>query len=500
MNAHKNFLHIEALEELFADVQSQQVLADQKTFVDCEPKFPVSVILTEYRKIKNEQDFDLKSFVLSHFKLPENNELPADFRAAATAEEHINLLWDVLTKYPEANNGTLIPLPGKFIVPGGRFREIFYWDSYFTMLGLQVAKRVDLIESMINNFAYLIDEFGFIPNGNRTYFLSRSQPPFFSLMIELLSEEKGTDALVQYLPQLEKEYAFWMNGAEELSVNKKSEKRTVLMPGGEVLNRYWDSLNTPRPEGYVEDIEVAEKAGNEDGEVFRHLRAGAESGWDFSSRWCADKMNLDTIHTIDIVPVDLNCLLLHLEETLAGIYTLKSDKENAEIFRDKYVERKQAILKYFWNEDDKMFADYDFIRECSTGIATAAMAYPLFFKVGTQHQAEATAYYLENKFLNPGGIVTTLVSSGQQWDAPNGWAPLQWIAYKGVMNYGFNELANKIKLNWISNVERVFKQTGKLTEKYNVVDLSLNAGGGEYPNQDGFGWTNGVYLRLKCEK
>ena len=211
-------------------------------------------------------------------------------------------------------------------------------------------------------------------------------------------------------------------------------------------------------------------------------------------------MNLDTIHTIDIVPVDLNCLLLHLEETLAGIYTLKSDKENAEIFRDKYVERKQAILKYLWNEDDKMFADYDFIRNGSTGIATAAMAYPLFFKMVAPYQAEATAYSLENKFLNPGGVVTTLVTSGQQWDAPNGWAPLQWIAYKGVMNYGFNELANKIKLNWISNVERVFKQTGKLTEKYNVVNLSLNAGGGEYPNQDGFGWTNGVYLRLKCEK
>lgn len=496
MNNDK-LLHIEDLQELFVDVQTQQVLSDQKTFVDCEPKFPVEVILYEYSTQKATDDFNLKNFVTTHFQLPVNKGLPESFIISATAEEHVNRLWDVLTKYPEESKGTLIPLPEKFIVPGGRFREIFYWDSYFTMLGLQVAKRVDLIESMVNNFAYLIDEFGFIPNGNRTYFLSRSQPPFFSLMVELLSEEKGKEVLLKYLPQLEKEYAFWMDGAELLSVVNNREKRVVLMPGGEILNRYWDSLNTPRPEGYIEDMEAAEKAQNSDDEIFRHLRAGAESGWDFSSRWFADKMNIDTIHTTDIVPIDLNCLLLHLEKTLEGIYKLNGDKGNAEIFRDKYVERKQTVQRYLWNDYDKMFADYDFIRECSTGIATAAITFPLFVRIATKEQADATTVQLEKDFLKPGGIVTTLVTSGQQWDAPNGWAPLQWIAYKGLMNYGFNDLAKKIKLNWVSNVERVFMQSGKLTEKYDVVDLSLNAGGGEYPNQDGFGWTNGVYLKLK---
>ena len=496
MNNDK-LLHIEDLQELFVDVQTQQVLSDQKTFVDCEPKFPVDVILYEYRTQKATDDFNLKNFVTTHFKLPVNKGLPESFIISATAEEHVNRLWDVLTKYPEESNGTLIPLPEKFIVPGGRFREIFYWDSYFTMLGLQVAKRVDLIESMVNNFAYLIDEFGFIPNGNRTYFLSRSQPPFFSLMVELLSEEKGNEVLLKYLPQLEKEYAFWMDGAELLSVVNNREKRVVLMPGGEILNRYWDSLNTPRPEGYIEDMEAAEKAQNSDGEIFRHLRAGAESGWDFSSRWFADGMRLDTIRTTDIVPIDLNCLLLHLEQTLAEIYNRLNEKNKAENFHSKYFNRNEAIHKYLWSEANRMFADYDVVKSGSTAIATAAMTFPLFVRIATKEQANVTAAQLEYDFLKPGGIITTLVTSGQQWDAPNGWAPLQWLAYKGLMNYGFKELADKIKINWINNVERVFKQTGKLTEKYDVVDLSLNAGGGEYPNQDGFGWTNGVYLKLK---
>lgn len=494
---NKQLLHIEDLQELFVDVQTQQVLSDQKTFVDCEPKHAVEDILKEYRKEKGAEGFNLKAFVLAHFDLPVNKGLPESFVVSATAEEHVNQLWDVLTKYPEESNGTLIPLPEKFIVPGGRFREIFYWDSYFTMLGLQVAKRVDLIESMVNNFAYLIDEFGFIPNGNRTYFLSRSQPPFFSLMVELLSEEKGNEVLLKYLPQLEKEYAFWMDGAELLSVVNNREKRVVLMPGGEILNRYWDSLNTPRPEGYLEDMEVADKAANRDGEIFRHLRAGAESGWDFSSRWLEDEMRLDTIRTTDLVPLDLNCLLLHLEQTLAEIYNRVNEKNKAENFHSKYFNRNEAIHKYLWSEADRMFADYDVVKSGSTAIATAAMTFPLFVGIAAKEQANVTAAQLEYDFLKPGGIITTLVTSGQQWDSPNGWAPLQWLAYKGLMNYGFKELADKIKINWINNVERVFKQTGKLTEKYDVVDLSLNAGGGEYPNQDGFGWTNGVYLKLK---
>ena len=212
---NKRRIYIEEFEELFVDIQVKQILADQKSFVDSEPKYSVKEILEAYRKEKNSVHFNLKDFYLKHFSL--NSCETSERFSFKTIEEHINHLWEVLTKYPDNENGTLIRLPEKFVVPGGRFREIFYWDSYFTMLGLQVSKRIDLIKSMVNNFAYLIDEFGFIPNGNRTYFLTRSQPPFFSLMVELLSEETGEEVFAQYLPQLEKEYNFWMSGSELLN-------------------------------------------------------------------------------------------------------------------------------------------------------------------------------------------------------------------------------------------------------------------------------------------
>jgi alpha,alpha-trehalase len=147
-----------------------------------------------------------------------------------------------------------------------------------------------------------------------------------------------------------------------------------------------------------------------------------------------------------------------------------------------------------------MFVDYDHQQNKPTGCATMAMVYPLVLRVAAQNQAGEVARQIDSKFLQPGGLLTTEVNSGQQWDAPNGWAPLQWMGYRGLMNYNYGTLAGKIKNNWMDNVERVFKTTGKLTEKYDVVNGAKSAGGGEYPNQDGFGWTNGVYLKFKSGK
>jgi alpha,alpha-trehalase len=129
-----------------------------------------------------------------------------------------------------------------------------------------------------------------------------------------------------------------------------------------------------------------------------------------------------------------------------------------------------------------------------------ATVFPLFFNVASKGQAEKIALLIRKKFLFNGGLITTIYKTGQQWDAPNGWAPLQWMAYKGLKNYGFTALALEIKNNWLHNCEKVFAETGKMMEKYNVMDTAITAGGGEYPNQDGFGWTNGVYLKMKSEK
>ena len=207
--------------ELFHAVQMGRVFADSKAFADAHARSDPARILGAYRTRCGQRDFDLASFVAEHFDLydPGLQRSEADLRRPV--REQIEALWDVLTRGldqdEDRRRSSLIPLPRPYVVPGGRFREVYYWDSYFTMLGLAAAGRVTLLESMVENFAHLIDQLGFIPNGNRTYYCSRSQPPLFVLMVELLAEVKRDPQVVgTYLRQLEKEYEFWMSGSEEL--------------------------------------------------------------------------------------------------------------------------------------------------------------------------------------------------------------------------------------------------------------------------------------------
>ncbi|GAB3515198.1 alpha,alpha-trehalase TreF [Emticicia fontis] len=496
--------YIHELGELFEDVQLARVFPDNKTFPDCTPKGinneeSLQEIKIRYAEQKNLSDFDLKTFVLNNFDLPNDYETSYSSDKSKSATEHIEELWSVLTREPHNEKSSLIPLPNPYIVPGGRFGEVYYWDSYFTMLGLQVSGKVDMIQAMVNNFSYLIYKIGHIPNANRVYYVGRSQPPFYALILKLLSEEKGSQVLVDYLPYMEKEYEFWMEGKRLLKGDTKANKRVIKMPDGSVLNRYWDSNNTPRPEAYKEDFELAEHSKQKPEELYRHLRAAAESGWDFSSRWFKNPEAFDSIHTTDIIPIDLNCLLVHLEETIAEVYASQKSTVTAKRYKTLAQNRREAIQKYCWKEEKGFYFDYDFIENKQKEYETLAATFPLFFSIANQEQAAIVAQNLENKFLKTGGLLTTLAFTGQQWDAPNGWAPLQWIVYKGLKNYGFNDLANKIKIRWVDLNLKVYKETGKMTEKYNVYDENLEAGGGEYPNQDGFGWTNGVLLKMMSE-
>jgi alpha,alpha-trehalase len=262
-----------------------------------------------------------------------------------------------------------------------------------------------------------------------------------------------------------------------------------------VLNRYYDSENTPRPESYLIDIEDHEKSSGD--EFYRNIRSACESGWDFSSRWFADGENIQTIETLNLAQVDLNCLLWHLETTLAKSSALQNLSEKENYFSERAASRRQMINTYFWDRNTNNYKDYHTKKNTKTPSEHIAALYPLFLGVADQEQAEAVAKAIAEKFLYKGGLVTTTKNSGQQWDLPNAWAPYQWLGFKAMKNYGFDELAEKIKNNWCSNVERVYKNTGKLMEKYNALDTETIAGGGEYPNQDGFGWTNGVYLQLQ---
>jgi alpha,alpha-trehalase len=484
--------------QLFEAVQQKAVFSDSKTFVDCTPLFPPDTIMARYNIQLQRPDFDLKTFVLEHFQLPHQYASGFSSDTSRSVDRHIEALWPVLTRNPDSASqaGSLIPLPFPYIVPGGRFGEVYYWDSYFTMLGLQVAGRMDMVRHMADNFAFLIDSIGFIPNGNRTYYLGRSQPPFFSMIIRLIEESDGKAKAARYLPQLEKEYAFWMQGQGNLSADSPDFRRVVRMPDGTILNRYWDDFPRPRPESHREDVLTAQRSARESKAVFTDLRAGAESGWDFSSRWLLDPQDLATIHTTDFIPVDLNALLFHLESIIADYARHTGDADKANQYKLLADKRKTALMTYCWNENAGFFFDYDFARGQQSTVFSLAAMYPLFFQMADNQQAAACANIIQRDFLKPGGLVTTLLNTGQQWDAPNGWAPLQWISIQGLNHYGHQELANDISRRWIALNEKVYRNTGKMVEKYNVTDLSLDAGGGEYPVQDGFGWSNGVLLKL----
>lgn len=482
--------------ELFEHVQLEHVYPDSKNFVDALPVKSPEQVLAEYRAASKRPDFDLRKFVAAHFTAPPAAGAEYHTVPGQDVREHIDALWKVLERKPEDQRpySSRLALPHRYVVPGGRFNEIYYWDSYFTMLGLEESGRHDLTVSMLDNFAWLIDQFGHVPNGNRSYYLSRSQPPFFAAMVELAAKRDGDATYRKYLPQLRREYEFWMEGSAALAPGA-THRRVVRLPDGTLLNRYWDDRDTPRDEAYREDVATARESGRPAAEVYRNLRAAAESGWDFGSRWLADGKALKTINTTDLLPPDLNSLLYELEMTIAKACDVTADVACTKDMRARAAARKAAVEKFLWNPAFGVYTDYDWRAQKSGERVSAATLYPLYFKLSEPERARKIAATVRAKLLQPHGLATTTANTGQQWDAPNGWAPLQWIAIGGLRNYGEEALAGTIAQRWVAKNLQVYRSTGKLVEKYDVAS-SAAGGGGEYPLQDGFGWTNGVLRKL----
>eukprot|EP00796_Vickermania_ingenoplastis_P000121 gene121-71_t len=477
-----------ALRELFTEVQLKRIFPDNKTFVDCTPKQPPAKIMEAYAAAKGKADFagcvregalrgawvDRRGLQVGH-----DARRDAAHRGAVGCAE---------APADDGRGGRLAAARAvPFIVPG-RFRETYYWDTYFTMLGLQVSNKLDVIENLLKNFDHTIKTYGHIPNGCRTYYLSRAQPPFYAMMVELLAESKGKEVYKMFVESMQLEHDYWMD-------KTAATQHVVKLDDGASLTRYWDQLDKPRQESYYEDYTLVN--GRPDaGRVYRDLRSGAESGWDFSSRWFTDPNDLGTIRTTDLLQVDLNCLMYHLEKTLSVAYGVSGNAAKSEEYKKVAEARSAAIVKHFFNAEDGWYYDYVIsAKKLSTAKSIAGIA-PFFVGIAPASQADGAAKMVEEVYLRGGGVVTTPNHSGQQWDAPNGWAPLQWMTVKGLDDYGKKDLAKKIAQRWIDVNTKVYKTTGKLLEKYNVEDLSLIAGGGEYPAQDGFGWTNGVLLRM----
>jgi alpha,alpha-trehalase len=472
--------------ELYRSVELARIFPDSKTFADMVPLESPEKILQAYRAEKPTGKEALAAFVGRYF-----TAVGAAPKIRIPLRAHIKALWPVLSRPPVAPmpGSSLLPVTNAYIVPGGRYQEFYYWDSYFAMLGMKADGQQPMVESMIATFVGLIERYGHIPNGTRTYYLGRSQPPFLALMMDL-SADKESALARRRLTALQTEHAYWMAGSGCIGADGSCQ-HVVRMPDGSLLNRYWDARDTPRDESYTEDVATAAAAAPRPAaEINRHLRAGGESGWDFSSRWLRDGRTLSTIRTTDIVPIDLNSLLWIQEQAIARRCRELGDDSCARSFEDLAARRLTAMQRYLWNSRESRFADWDRSTRNVTPSVSAAMLVPLYAGLATKEQAAAVARLTRDRLLAPGGVRTTTVTTGQQWDSPNGWAPLQWMAIVGLDRYGVRQLARTIADRWLSAVSNFYCRTGRVIEKYDVETLSAG-GGGEYVVQDGFGWTNG---------
>jgi len=459
---------------LFEQVQMRRVFAESTIFVDATPKRPAAEILRDYlagaaagKFIKVEA---LRSFVLANFTLAEESgasPLPQGSSVVSAA----------------VDGSSLQELSAPYLLTGARSGALYYWDSYFTLLGAPANEQQQMVDAIVDDLVSLVERFGHVPNGNRSYYLSRSQPPFLYLMVELAA---ATDRETQRrrLQALRTEHTFWMSGS-----------RVVNMPDGTPLNRYWDERATPREEKFRDDTALVNGSARADNQVWRDVRAASESGWEFSSRWFADGKTLATIDTTNVVPVDLNSLLYGLERSIAAQCHAAHNRACTARFEALADHRRNAMERYLWDPVSGYYTDWDLRLARPREVLTAAAMYPLFTGAASPEHAHAMARVAEKQLLAPGGLRTTLVKTGQPWDAPNGWAPLQWIAFDGLRRYDENVLAQSIGERYLANVQRSVAATEKIVEKFNV-ETPGTGSGGEYPLYEGFGWTDGVVRAL----
>jgi alpha,alpha-trehalase len=398
------------------------------------------------------------------------------------------------------------------IVPGGRFIEFYYWDTYWIVKGLLMSGMRTTAQMIVENLLGLVREHGFVPNGSRRYYLSRSQPPYLALMVELLVDAQVVNSsFVQHaLPILDAEYKFWMiDGERALDVTARVRQIMPNLGGNDTfaLNRYFSSASVPRAESAREDLQTASRVPPElRPQLYQQLRAGAESGWDYSSRWFRDGASLSTIDVSNLLPVDLNGLLFKVENVLAKLHEITNTVPPLNYTR--VAERRAiAIRALLWNSKTAQWFDYNITSGTQTTHVSPANFLPLWFgcldPVMYQNiTVEDVAFSLKaSGLIGPGGTCGSLTETGQQWDFPNVWPPLQHMLVEGLMTAGprseARKLGEQMATTLLQTAYVAFNTTGGfLLEKYNCTKLGAIGGGGEYELQAGFGWTNGVILSL----
>ncbi|XP_073387145.1 probable trehalase [Physcomitrium patens] len=430
----------------------------------------------------------------------------------------VHSLWPSLTRLVcptverEPDRHTLLPLKHPFIVPGERFREVYYWDSYWVIRGLLASKMKKTAAGMIDNFLAVVQAYGFLPNGARTYYENRSQPPFLSRMVRaIFSATDDLKLATRALPLLLVEHDFWVTGSHVVTI-RDSQGRDHR------LSRYSAHWDQPRPECSTIDKCIAGGFSKlKQQQLYHDIATAAESGWDFSSRWMEDQEQLSSMKTSSIIPVDLNAFLLQMELDIAYLAKALNNTSVAKRFTRAVDARKRAFEAILWNENKSQWLDYWLpLQKPVKGVKKiymwdsdranqnvyASNFVPLWcglLSAGDAKIDKVVEALSSSGLILPGGIATSLIKTGQQWDFPNAWAPLQHMLIEGLILSGSpkaRELAESITRSWLRSNYLAFQRFGHMVEKYDARYCGEVGGGGEYITQTGFGWTNGVVLTL----
>jgi len=432
-------------------------------------------------------------------------QLNAEMKPGDFQKIQIRVLPEDPTRLTE---GDLLYLPRPYVVPGGRFNEMYGWDSYFIQVGLLRDKKLELAKDMADNFLYEIREYGKILNANRTYYLTRSQPPFLTQMLLAVYERTKDRAwLADAVPAIEKYYRFWT-----------SEPHLTPETG---LSRYWDLGDTPAPESVsaerdaqgrthydlvkeylrthkIQDYDSSEYYDAKSDQLtplfYRADRSMRESGFDPSNRY--GPFSADIIH---YNPVCLNSLLYLMETQTAEILNILGRDGESVTWNKRAADRAGKINHLMWDAKDGLYYDYNFVHKTRRPYPFLTAFYPLWAGIASKEQAAQVLRNL-SKFERPGGLETSTNQSGSQWDAPFGWAPLEMIAIPALRRYGYRDAADRCAVEFLSLVLQEFLKHGTIVEKYDVVhrtsNLSAEVHFGYSSNEVGFGWTNAAFTSL----
>ncbi|XP_050451168.1 trehalase isoform X5 [Cataglyphis hispanica] len=515
--------------ELLHTIQMSSVYKDSKYFVDMKMKRPPNETLASFRDFMQSvhnapNKHQVEQFINDSFE-PPGSEFedwdPADwtpnpkFLQKIMDDElrkfgsELNHIWKQLGRKMrddiKVNEKfySIIYVPNPVIVPGGRFREFYYWDSYWIIKGLLLSEMHSTVKGMLNNFVSIVDKIGFVPNGGRIYYTMRSQPPLLIPMVdEYLKVTQDNAWLKKNLWLLEKEFDFWMtNRTVDVEIDGSNY----------TLARYCEESSGPRPESYKEDYLTSEsfRTAEEKDNYYSELKTAAESGWDFSSRWFVhegtNKGNLTHLKIRSIIPVDLNSIIYRNAVLLAKYNRQMGNKIKATYYDNIAEKWKKAIEKVLWHEEVGAWLDYDMINDIKRDYFYPTNILPLWSNCYDTSRkvviVSKVLKYLEKNqiMLNQGGIPTTLEHSGEQWDYPNAWPPLQYFFIMSLNNTGdpwAQRLAYEISERWVRSNYKAFNETRCMYEKYDATVSGGHGGGGEYEVQLGFGWSNGVILIL----